>query len=84
MTWMPNILCLPKTALEPFIVPLSESIVRDAGSLRYRAGRPLRDTIDAIVVATSDVFAGSDIRPGDASDMMALATLTHRSHVIGI
>ena len=68
--------------LEPTMVELSEELAREAGALRYRARRPLRDTIDAIIVATADASAGSAILTADAGDMAALAAVRRRSPVL--
>jgi predicted nucleic acid-binding protein len=64
------------------MVELSEELAREAGALRYRARRPLRDTIDAIIVATADASAGSAILTADAGDMAALAAVRRRSPVL--
>lgn len=71
-------------AFGPTLVVLTESLARDAGSLRYRAHRPVRDTIDAIVVATADAVSGSTILTGDIGDLGALASVRGRSAVLSL
>jgi predicted nucleic acid-binding protein len=69
-------------ALDLVIIGLDEKLARDAGSLRYRARRPNSDTIDAIVVATGDLAAGSTILTGDLDDVTALSAVRGRTLVV--
>jgi len=64
------------------VAPLTEQIARSAGALRYAAGRPRCDLIDAIVVATADAYAGAVIVTADPGDMSALAAVRGRSAVV--
>jgi predicted nucleic acid-binding protein len=66
------------------IISIDESIARAGGHLRFLAGRPTRDTIDAIVVAVGDLSPGSIILTGDAGDVGALAAVRGRSYVVGL
>ncbi len=66
------------------IVPITEAIARSAGSLRFSAGRPPGDTIDAIVVAIGDLSNGSIILTGDVGDLRALSSVRQRSHVTSL
>jgi len=63
------------------IIPVTESIARSAGSLRFSAGRPTADTIDAIVVAIGDLSNRSIILTGDVGDLQTLSRVSRRSHV---
>jgi hypothetical protein len=63
------------------IVPVTESIARSAGSLRFSAGRPTADTIDAIVVAIGDLSNRSIILTGDVGDLQTFSLVRRRSHV---
>jgi predicted nucleic acid-binding protein len=66
------------------IVPVTESIARSAGSLRFAAGRPRADTIDAIVVAIGDLSNRSIILTGDVGDLRALSLVRGRSHITSL
>ncbi len=65
-------------------VPLSEILARNAGALQFAAGRPRRDTNDAIVVATADAEPNSVILTGDPDDLEVLAAVRGLSRVVSI
>ena len=71
---------LKKTVL----VPLDVHIARSAAVLRHAYRRAGAGTIDAIVVATADIFPGTRVLTGDPTDLTLLASVRCRTRVVSL
>jgi predicted nucleic acid-binding protein len=66
------------------IVDLDEATARAAAALRHAHRARRSGTIDAIVVATADRFAGALLLTTDAADLAPLAAITGRTSVVSV
>jgi predicted nucleic acid-binding protein len=66
------------------VAPVDEGLARYAGCLRYATRSRRGGTIDAIVVATADRVAGTQLLTGDATDVRALAAVANKTVVVSI